>query len=196
MLFKRSNLNSNLALTLGYLNPASNNSAPQLDSRHQVYLPALFVTHIVLSHSTVCTSPVGFIHTSYKQNKHNRIEKRHIWNTLINHGCRQYTVLIFWLLSLTMYHVVIVGIVPCSNNDRLQWVNPLSPNGDQHQFSPNNIHTLSRDKVMRIYKMINKGKMLWSAIKFSQLILKGNVWSSVWRISMWILGLKGLMQYQ
>ena len=28
--------------------------------------------------------------------------------------------------------------------------NPLSPNGDQHQFSPNNIHTLSRDKVMRI----------------------------------------------
>ena len=23
--------------------------------------------------------------------------------------------------------------------------NPLSPNGDQHQFSPNNIHTLSRD---------------------------------------------------
>ena len=27
MLFKRSNLNSNLALTLGYLNPALNNSA-------------------------------------------------------------------------------------------------------------------------------------------------------------------------
>ena len=23
--------------------------------------------------------------------------------------------------------------------------NPLSPNSDQHQFSPNNIHTLSRD---------------------------------------------------
>ena len=23
--------------------------------------------------------------------------------------------------------------------------NPLSPNGDQHQFSPNNIHTMSRD---------------------------------------------------
>ena len=28
MLFKLSNLNSNLALTLGYLNPALNNSAP------------------------------------------------------------------------------------------------------------------------------------------------------------------------
>ena len=33
-------------------------------------------------------------------------------------------------------------------------INPLSPNSDQQQFSPNNIHTLSRDKVMRINKMI------------------------------------------
>ena len=45
---------------------------------------------------------------------------------------------------------------------------------------------------MRIYEMITKEKMLWSAIKFSQLILKGNVWRSVWRICMWILGLEGL----
>ena len=34
--------------------------------------------------------------------------------------------------------------------------------------------------------------MPWSIIKFSQLILKGNVWRSVWRICMWILGLNGL----
>ena len=34
------------------------------------------------------------------------------------------------------------------------FLNPLSPNADQHQFSPDNIHTLSRDKVMRIYEMI------------------------------------------
>ena len=33
-------------------------------------------------------------------------------------------------------------------------VNPLSANGDQHQFSPNNIHNLSRDKVMRMNEMI------------------------------------------
>ena len=39
-------------------------------------------------------------------------------------------------------------------------INPLSPNGEQHQFSPNNIHTLPRDKVMRIYEMITKEKML------------------------------------
>ena len=70
--------------------------------------------------------------------------------------------------------------------------NPLSANSDQQQFSPNNIHTLSRDTVMRINKMITIEKMFWSFIKFSLLILKGNVWRSVWRICMWILGLKGL----
>ena len=32
--------------------------------------------------------------------------------------------------------------------------NPLSPNSDQHQFSLNNIHTMSRDEVMRRNKMI------------------------------------------
>ena len=37
--------------------------------------------------------------------------------------------------------------------------NPLSTNSDQHQISPNNIHTLSRDKVMRISKVITKDKM-------------------------------------
>ena len=40
--------------------------------------------------------------------------------------------------------------------------------------------------------MITQVKMPWSFIKFSQLILKGNVWRSVWRICMWILGLNGL----
>ena len=60
------------------------------------------------------------------------------------------------------------------------------------QFSPNNIHTLSRDKVIRINKMIVIEKISWSFIKFSQLILKGDVWRLVWRICMWILGLKGL----
>ena len=35
----------------------------------------------------------------------------------------------------------------------------LSPNGDQHQFSPDSIRTLSRDAVMRIDKMITKDKM-------------------------------------
>ena len=33
---------------------------------------------------------------------------------------------------------------------------------DQHQFSPNNIHTSLREKVRRIHKMISEGEMLWS----------------------------------
>ena len=69
---------------------------------------------------------------------------------------------------------------------------PLRPNSDQHQFSPNNIHTLSREKVMKIAKMITKEKMPRSCIKFSQQFLTGNIWRSVWGICMWILGLKGL----
>ena len=42
----------------------------------------------------------------------------------------------------------------------LSLFNPLSPNSDRQQFSPNDVHTLSRGKVMRISKMITKEKML------------------------------------
>ena len=52
------------------------------------------------------------------------------------------------------------------------YTSPLSANSDRKQFSPNNIHTLSKDKVMRINKMINKRNMPWSFIKFSQVVLK------------------------
>ena len=45
---------------------------------------------------------------------------------------------------------------------------------------------------MRNDKIITKGEMLRSFIKFCLLILLENVWRSVWRIWMWILGLKGL----
>ena len=74
----------------------------------------------------------------------------------------------------------------------IEFFKPLSANSNQKQVSPNNIHTLSRDKVMRINKMISIEKIPWSFIKLSQLILKGDVWRSVWRICIWILGLKGL----
>ena len=39
-------------------------------------------------------------------------------------------------------------------------LSPLGPKSDQQQFSPNNISKSSRVKVMRISKMITKGKML------------------------------------
>ena len=35
-----------------------------------------------------------------------------------------------------------------------------SPNSDKHQFSPIDIHTFSRDKVMRNNEMITEEKML------------------------------------
>ena len=69
-------------------------------------------------------------------------------------------------------------------------INPLSANTDQQQLSPNNIHTLWRDEVMRINVKITKEKMPWSFIKFRLLILIRNVWRSVWTICTWILGLK------
>ena len=40
------------------------------------------------------------------------------------------------------------------------FLNPLSLISDQHQFSPNNINALSREKGVRINKMITKGKMI------------------------------------
>ena len=56
----------------------------------------------------------------------------------------------------------------------------------------NIVNTLSRDNVVRINKMFTKGKILWSFIKFSPIILKGNVWGSVRRICLRILGIKRL----
>ena len=33
-------------------------------------------------------------------------------------------------------------------------INPLSAKSDQHQFSPNDVNCLERDKVMRMNKMV------------------------------------------
>ena len=45
------------------------------------------------------------------------------------------------IVFVVFFIIVIVSI-------RLYVINPLSPNSDQDQFSPNNIHdTLSRDKL-------------------------------------------------
>ena len=52
-----------------------------------------------------------------------------------------------------------------------EFIDPLSPNGEQHQFSPNNIHMLLKKMVIRVNKMITTEKTLWSVIKLSQLIL-------------------------
>ena len=38
-------------------------------------------------------------------------------------------------------------------------LNPLSPKGDQRQFSPNHIHTSVSEEGVRINKMISKGEI-------------------------------------
>ena len=42
----------------------------------------------------------------------------------------------------------------------LKLINPLSPDSNQHQFSPNNIHMLPREMIMRVDKMITEEKIL------------------------------------
>ena len=39
-------------------------------------------------------------------------------------------------------------------------LHPLGPKSDQHQFSPDNVSRSSRAKVMRITKLISKGRIL------------------------------------
>ena len=46
---------------------------------------------------------------------------------------------------------------------------------------------------MRITKMTTLSKMLQSFSKCSHLVFQGNTKRSVWRISKWILGIKGLI---
>ena len=47
-----------------------------------------------------------------------------------------------------------------ANREHIATINPLSPNSDQQQFSPNNIHMLAREMVMRVNTIITKEKML------------------------------------
>ena len=72
-------------------------------------------------------------------------------------------------------------------------INPLGPKRDQHQFSPTNISWSSTVKVMRITKLITKREIAVILNQILSTILKRNRWRSVWRICMWILGLKGLI---
>ena len=70
--------------------------------------------------------------------------------------------------------------------------NPLSPNSDQDQFSLNNIHTLSRDLVVRINKM----NSYCFALIFYQILsthsLRKYTKISLENLYVDIMGLKGL----
>ena len=66
----------------------------------------------------------------------------------------------FWLISKENYDEV----------------NPLGPKSDQHQFSPNYISKSSRIKVIRITKLITKGRNALILKQILSTILKRNVW--------------------
>ena len=104
-------------------------------------------------------------------------------------GCKEQINKLREVVETPLLHVKSISLYYCS-------ITPLSRKSDQHQFSPNYINKLSKEKLGRINKMTNKGEMLLSIlqlyIKFSPVILQGNVSPLVWRICMWILGLKGL----
>ena len=54
-------------------------------------------------------------------------------------------------LAYTQYPSLLIPIcISCEKGT----FNPLSPDSDQDQFSPNNIHMLPREMVMRVNKMI------------------------------------------
>ena len=57
-------------------------------------------------------------------------------------------------LLLCFKHFALIKVVVLVKQHNL--LNPLSPNSDQHQFSPNNIHRLSSATSMRINQIITK----------------------------------------
>ena len=56
-----------------------------------------------------------------------------------------------------IYVTATFKILQCNRDE--EHINPVSPNSDQHQFSPNNIHRLSSATSMRINQMITKRKI-------------------------------------
>ena len=68
---------------------------------------------------------------------------------------------LFDIFFITLQSILCMGkrnkeMIPIKNID----LNPLSPNTDQRQFSPYDIHAMSRDQAMRINKRSPKGKCL------------------------------------
>ena len=60
--------------------------------------------------------------------------------------------------SLTTCPTTCISIYTRSRLQIISFI-PLSSNSDQHQFSPKDIRSLSREMVMRINKMITKEKI-------------------------------------
>ena len=62
---------------------------------------------------------------------------------------------------------LIQNILKSLGRTNTQDLNPLATKRDQQQFSPNNMGRWTRVKVMRITKLITKGRTLWSWTNYS-----------------------------
>ena len=75
---------------------------------------------------------------------------------------------------------------------------PLSPNSDQHQFSPTNIHTMAIEMVMRINKMLTsspKRKYLNLLSNSLNIFLKGMYEDQFGEFVCGYWGLKGYLHF-
>ena len=61
-------------------------------------------------------------------------------------------------------------------------LNPFNPKSDQYLFSPNNVTTFSRQKVMRIYKIIAKEEILVSKRVSKELYIVFPLWPIFCRV--------------
>ena len=71
-------------------------------------------------------------------------------------------------------------------------INPLDAKSDQHQFFSHQHQQIIKSKAYEIYQIDYQRENALILNQILSTILKRNVWRSVWRICMWILGLKGL----
>ena len=71
-----------------------------------------------------------------------------------------------------MYRMRFVPFVSCCHGLWCKKLKTVGPRNDQYQFSPNSINAFSREKVMRINKMITRGKML----SFKNILLTYSFW--------------------
>ena len=103
-------------------------------------------------------------------------------------GYRVHSFRWIWIKICDPILMVMINQRNQSRTLRYLWcLNPLSPNSDQHQFSPNNIHRLSSATSMRVNQMITKRKKRI----FYQFLPSNSLWKCI-EICLWIFGLKGL----
>ena len=88
------------------------------------------------------------ITTFFSDTRQPELEFLHSWAVILNKNLRK---LIFSKRVKTLSKTNLIAS---------RHINPLSPNSDQDQFSPNNIHTLSRNKLWELIKWSPKRKCL------------------------------------